>query len=552
MITSVQNTNNAQNAFGDITVKKYPKDYWLGTPKNSQDKDEFVPTSIKIITPEEARKTKNVKIIGLSIAGATVLTGAGIFFFLQGGPKGLAKNFQKLKHYFEKKLQDSKLTENGVPSPNKMYIMALALLNIAQHKVEAINNFTSFKDLLFKKIMGITPFTGKIHDGITKIFERIGRQSVVDTYKKTSGSLKEAQLLAQKLGDASVKNNYVEEITINGVTKTRSQWLLEARKMRDELRETYLAHFGKHPIQSRYHQVKKIALILQDEFAKLKEVFLSKDVYNQFIADSKIIEKKQIIQKEVHGYRNQLAYSISDMAKDSDDVIRKMTDLISFKDIDKIKHLRDIRINIKKYAKDPVANAQLKDSIVTDMDSFVEIINKSLKEKTIDETTAKTLLEEMKGLKDSFVGFKQGKIEDILNIYKNLLSKDDYTKLEKAYRSGVNSLDKSIRIENEDFVNKLRDLSLGSAPTDVLTILGSLGVLGYNLGKSDNNQQRASIALKYGIPALAGVGVSLICNAKLYAGSKALIIGSISSLVLNKIGVICDNLLKKHQAQKQN
>ncbi len=553
MINSIQNMNNNPNAFGDVTVRKYPKDYWLGMSKNqdSQSKDEFLPKDFKIITPEEARKTHNVKLIGLSIAGATVLTGAGIFFFLQGGPKGLAKNFQKLRHYLEKKLQDSKLTENGVPSPNKMYIMALALLNVAQHKVEAINNFTSFKDLVFKRIMGVTKLTGKIHDGITKLFEKIGRQSVVDSYKKTSGTLKEAQLMAQRLGDNSVTNRYVENITINGVTKTRTQWLLEARQMRDEISATYLAHFGKAPIKGRYHRVKKIALTLQAEFAKLKDVFWSKDVYNQFIADSKIVEKKQVIQKEVHGFRKQLTHSISDMANDSEDAIRKMTDLISFKDIDKIKHLRDIRVNIKKYAKDPVANAKLKETIVADMDGFVEKINESLKNKTIDNDSAQVLLSEMKGLKDSFVGFKQGKIEDVLDIYKNLLSKDDYAVLEKSYRSGIKSLDKAIKIENEDFVNKLRDLSLGSAPTDVLTILGSIGVLGYNLGKSDSNEQRASIALKYGIPALAGVGVSLICNAKLFAGSKALVIGSVSSLVLNKIGVLCDNALKKHREAKQ-
>lgn len=552
MINSVQNMNSNQNAFGDVTIKKYPKDYWLGVPKNqdSQSKDEFLSKDFKIITPEKARKTNNIKLIGLSIAGATVLTGAGIFFLLQGGPKGLAKNFQKLRQYFEKKLQDSKLTENGVPSPNKMYIMALALLNSAQHKVEAINNFTTLKDLLFKRMMGVTSFTRKIHDGITKLFEKIGRQSVVDTYNKTSGSLKEAQLMAQKLGDNSVSNRYVEEITINGVTKTRTQWLVEARKMRDDIRETYLAHFGKAPIQGRYHGVKKIALTLQTEFAKLKDVFWSKDVYNQFIADSKILEKKQLIQKEVHGFRKQLTYSISDMANDSEDAIRKMTDLISFKDVDKIKHLRDIRVNIKKYTKDPAANDKLKETILADMDAFVEKINESLKNKTIDNDSAQVLINEMKGLKDSFVGFKQGKIEDVLDIYKNLLSKDDYAALKKSYRSSVKSLDKSIKIENDDFVSKLRDLALGSAPTDVLTILGSIGVLGYNLGKSDNNEQRVSIALKYGIPALAGVGVSLICNAKLFAGSKALIIGSLSSLVLNEIGVLCDNALKKHRETK--
>ena len=32
-------------------------------------------------------------------------------------------------------------------------------------------------------------------------------------------------------------------------------------------------------------------------------------------------------------------------------------------------------------------------------------------------------------------------------------------------------MDKSINLETEEFVNKLRDLKMGSAPTDILTIL---------------------------------------------------------------------------------
>ena len=58
---------------------------------------------------------------------------------------------------------------------------------------------------------------------------------------------------------------------------------------------------------------------------------------------------------------------------------------------------------------------------------------------------------------------------------------------------GVKNLDKSIKIETDDFISKVRDLALGSAPTDVLTILGGLGTLGYYLGKSKDSDERVSI-----------------------------------------------------------
>ncbi len=154
-------------------------------------------------------------------------------------------------------------------------------------------------------------------------------------------------------------------------------------------------------------------------------------------------------------------------------------------------------------------------------------------------------------MRNGFGAFEQGKTEKILNIYKHILPPNEYKTLEKAYKAQIKSLDKSITIETEDFVSKLRDLSLGSAPTDILSLLGGLGVLSYHLGKSEDNEQRTSIALKYGIPALSLIGVSLYCNAKLYAGTKGLLIGTLASAILNRIGTTADNLLKEYRHNKK-
>ena len=152
----------------------------------------------------------------------------------------------------------------------------------------------------------------------------------------------------------------------------------------------------------------------------------------------------------------------------------------------------------------------------------------------------------------SVTQFKQGQVEDILDIYRKILNPAEYELVEKAYKNEIKALDKSIHIETEEFVSKIRDLTTGGAPTDILTILGSLATLGYYLGKSDNNEERVSISLKYGIPAIAGIGVTLFCNAKLYAGTKSLLIGSISTVIVNKIGSWADNLLKKYRTSKKD
>ena len=84
------------------------------------------------------------------------------------------------------------------------------------------------------------------------------------------------------------------------------------------------------------------------------------------------------------------------------------------------------------------------------------------------------------------------------------------------------------------------------APTDILTVLTGLGTLAFYLGKSDNKQERVEINLKYGIPALIGIGVSLYGNARLFAGSKSLLFASLSSIVANRLGNIANKLYVNH------
>ena len=81
------------------------------------------------------------------------------------------------------------------------------------------------------------------------------------------------------------------------------------------------------------------------------KVFWSKDVFQKFLADSKINRLKTLMSNNVHSYRRELSYSLQDMANDSDNLIMKMTEVISFKDADKIGMLRNIRKNIRKYVK---------------------------------------------------------------------------------------------------------------------------------------------------------------------------------------------------------
>lgn len=565
MINSVQTIDKRKEyTFGDFTKTDLPSNYWL---KNIEDEVKITKpiSNLTLLNPDEAKKTNNLKIWGLSIAGATFLTAAGIFFILKGGPRGLSKNFQKFRDYLENKIQTSKLENKFHTDMNRTNMFLIKKLDMILHKFDAINNFTSFKDLLFKNIMNnklTGKFTGALHSKITKIFEKIGRQSVVNTYKKTAEKFAKTKDLAFSMESKIGKPTEIVEI--NGIRKTRAQWAKQLKQMNIDLITEYNNGFEPIKLRGRYLKIKKTVKNLENKFNKLR-IFWTKDLINSFMADSAITSEKLAIKTSVKNIRNNITYSTADLIKDSEEKIMKLSQSVNFKDTDKIDILARLRRDIKKLNKFSETTLQVRNSdgsmvtkeglrkkILSGMDDFRAEILKSIRNKSLDKNLGQDMLDNLSELRISFIGFKQGKIEEVLNIYKKLLSPEDYKTMEKAYKSNIKKLDNSITIETEDFINKARDLSLGSAPTDIMTILGSLATLGYYLGKSDNNEERASVSLKYGIPAMAGIGTSLYCNAKLYAGSKSLIIGSISTLVVNKIGTWADKKLKQYQAAKRS
>ena len=65
-------------------------------------------------------------------------------------------------------------------------------------------------------------------------------------------------------------------------------------------------------------------------------------------------------------------------------------------------------------------------------------------------------------------------------------------------------------------------------------------------------KERLGITLKYGIPALTLIGTCLYGNARLFAGSKSLAFGLLTSWIFNRIGSTANDILQKHFEKKNN
>ena len=95
----------------------------------------------------------------------------------------------------------------------------------------------------------------------------------------------------------------------------------------------------------------------------------------------------------------------------------------------------------------------------------------------------------------------------------------------------------------------MRDLALGSAPTDVLSLLGSVAGVGVGLSMADTKEERKSAMLNYGIPIIGSLATSVVLTFGLVSGIKSMLIGLGSGAVMNRIGAALDKRRKAYNKE---
>ena len=555
MINSISSPERPQNPFADVTNRTSDNSYWIIKDTDKKILERMYDSLPKILSPQEARKTNNIKTIGISIASVTLLAAAGIFYLMRGGPKGFAKNINAFRKTLENKLQKSKLNLEDNSIYNKFLQFVIKGADKLQRKFEVANNFTTIKDLSFENLMKnkhTGKVTGKIHSSITRLFTRIARRAVKGRYIETFGKLQNTSALSKKLLEKTSFQNPDEIITIKGIKKTKKDWLEQLSKMETNLFEEFEKSFGQNAQILRYKKFGKALSDLKNQFKKNGPLwFWSKETLKSFVADSMVIGTRLDIQKQTNALRKSFSYTLKDVSKEADEIILDMSKLLNISNTEDLKNLRTLNQYFHKLPEvtEITEKAKLLENIENQITEFA---TRAITSNKITTETGDQLYLYSQKLSNLIKEYKPGKIEDLLDVYKKVLPAKDYAELENAYRGNVVALDRSIRLETEDCFNKLRDLTMGSAPTDVLTMGVGLGTLGYYLLQSEDNKERTEIALKYGIPAIAGISTVLYGNAKLLAGSKSLMLSLISMFITNRLGDITNKLLENYYQNKEN
>ena len=519
--------NSVQNSY---------KPYDLNSCKILLSEDEV--KSIKnpqYVYQKEERKINKKAIVSIcSITGGVTLLTTGFILLQRGKLGGGIDEIKKLLDESIKKLSKKETISGLEKGLLTFYEKSKQMLE----RLKIFNNVASVKDVPFCKGMKKMKMGG-ICDKITKAFGNITHNTVNNAYKKTSAAFTNVFEKLAKLDTKTLASkNPADIIEINGVKKTVAEWLKMSSDYQTSIGEALKKGFGTEAHTERFNQLKQSFGNIQEEF--WNELFKGQKFKSsaQKLSESFVLEdlaapKKLDYVTEIYKHKSAITNSFGDRCEQALDTLQSIKIKTQESKIYQTA-LSEMLGNIKKLIKNPNQNSE---NILSDiMKQKSELIDKLSKSENF--AGKDKIIEAINNSVDNLTATtKKGQLQKLLEIQKGLLPENEYIALEKEVKNAAGRLNKSARLEGGAFVDKIRDISSGSAVTDVL-ITGMTPVLGTSAAMvmADSKQERRSALLKAGIPLLGGVAVSLSCTAGIIPIGISMILGTVSSIILNKIG----------------
>lgn len=499
---------------------------------------------------ENAMREKKQK---LSAAG--FLMGAGVLLiFSKAVHKYSKKILDIFRGYFEKNANQSFLNKPNLKT--KFYSYLLKKTDIVAEKSESLNNIISLKDILFTRFMYKTKPTKIIHKSISDFFENISRNTVSKSYKNTQKHFDKMYEQFDKFDEYLLKNDAGKTINYIGKDYTLPELIAQAKNYRESVKLVVNAFISKDTQQARFKYIKDSTSALYSKFwdESFKgfwtkdNKFKHKEMWQKFIASEQIQANKTDLAYNASFARNMLSYTPAEKLNYVNEYLKNLRSIIKAED----EKATELLNKMEWYVKDSTALSENKENFLSELNKFeqhniVADINQSIRDVQKDKSTNIQLIRNITNDNGT------GELEDMISIYRKIapfeLSKSGT--LEIAQKS-VESFDKSVKLETSILFDKLRDLDIGSAPTDVLTLIFSSLMISLGLNQAKNSDERKSVILKSGIPIIGAVATTTISATKLLPNGKSIMLGFISGIILNRIGVITDNIRKDLEANKNN
>lgn len=493
--------------------------------------------AVKISDVEPEKKGIKKYLAGISIGGGVILATIAAACLSKGTSGGLYKRMKKFTNQLNKKTYDLKSDYKNLTLQQKIKLKFAQALKPITVVLESSSNLNVLKDGFTLSVMKKLHLT-KLANGINKVFKGI-------VMKTKNNSYKHAELSNVKFC------NFLETLAKDPKAK-------ELGRYSDDIGNAYSSTF------STQHHFKRA----EDMWERLAD--LHENVWSSFNLFKK---EKNIFAKENRGRLK--SYITMDMcAKERNEVqeaLKLRKNLISNGISDNFHALQSSMDNLKIYV-DPTDKSAVE--LMQQLSEKVSRYNKlGGKSEAVERVElAKAMKENLESLRSHFRGIsevevtnqihkfhdilnpemtKKGQVQEALTKIKEIFGKDsvEYAKATKYAEELNKNLNKAISTEMTAY-EKLAELQMGSAPTDIFGILcpAALGV-GLVINAKDKDQ-RIKNTLTQGIPIIGGVATAYYGTTRMLTGPTNMALGILSTVLLSIIGSKVDDVLKNYK-QKQ-
>lgn len=458
-----------------------------------------------------------------------------------------------------------------VKSGDKAFTGTKKMMYEAGEKLQSISNFTAIKDYFADVALRSNKYTERFADGTTSKFRKIIDGALEKKYDAVGAKVKNMASLAgytAKKGAEFSADDIAKEIIFEGKKTTIGKLLKELTLQGKSLESAYDDGFS---IGARKLRAEKRAKLLSGTKDKIKQRFFGADKgylnpknFSNYVTENVTSEGREMLAEEISKAGQKVTHNIYSLKEElhatTESLIQatKMSDKNTLESIGTIKHL----------AEDFVSGTIAKDgdkskAAMTQACDLISSVVKNIKaDSSYSPEQQKTLIKSLKKMKHLFSSeTAPGATERIMSILKALNSEEiastgkkavtneelkEFSKLASGIRKGLKEASET---ESGQYFLKQAEMEVGSAPTDVFSVLVPLGVGAAAVASGDDKDEKISATLNTCIPLVGTFATFVYGTAKMCFGVKNLALSLGSGLILKKIGSEADQLYKKYKSE---
>ena len=507
-------------------------------------------------TAEETKKNQQSKsklkswLIG---SGVTLAIGAYAAVFYRRNIMNYIDNFIRKSYLKADQIKESAQGQLKKIEPTSVKIARF--LDKTLMRSQILVNFSAMKDSLSNKIARWLHM-GPLCDKLTQTWDRLATKAVTSNYDKCKKSLlKTNDTVLNKLKEIEKNEDLSKIIQVNDKNYTLKEVLDLIRQNIRDANSTYNKNFSIDAFNVRKEILTGRLKGLNDKFyeAYTDLNYYKEGQFTRFTVEEWLAPIKASYQNYILNNKTIISNNIDDKFNVTYKLLKNLDKLIAPEDTKTRSVLKDIFNQLKEYKQLSGADEiSSRERINKEIGNKLQIIIEQVKKNpTYQASTIKEINGAIPNIIKAINRGQKGKLQETLTYLKAVLPRNEYIKIRKQIYDTTNKLNKVTNAESDLYFDKIRDITLGSAFTDIVFgMLTPLATMGIVIAADDTKNERISTTLKLGIPLIGGIATSTAFLFLLASGGKAMALSTLTGAILNRIGSFADKQIRENQEAK--